>query len=83
MSDYDIYDLYCPKCQCNTHSRDCTEWGCEEGFHDESEEDYCEPGTIMVKCQECNGTGIERWCPQCGENLSGYKFDDDDELLNP
>jgi len=82
MSDYEIDDLYCPKCQCNTNSRDCENW-CEDGFHDESEEDYCEPGTIMVKCEECRGTGIERWCPQCGENLSGHKFDDDDELLNP
>lgn len=74
MSEYEIDDLECPKCGCNTHSRDCNELGCEDGYHDESEEDYCEPGTIMVKCHECKGTGIERWCPKCGDNLSDHSF---------
>jgi len=71
---YEVDDLECPKCGCSTHSRDCGELGCQDGYHDESEEDYCKPGTRMVKCQECKGTGVERWCPLCGENLSDHEF---------
>lgn len=42
MSDYDIDDLYCPKCQCNTHSRDWT-----EDFQHEN-------GNYMNLCCRCN-----------------------------
>lgn len=82
MSDYEIDELECPKCGTNTHSRDCGELDCQDGYNDVSEEEYCNPGTIMIKCSECKGTGIERWCPNCGEDLSGYNWPPDQEEFN-
>jgi len=26
----------------------------------------CMHGDGMAACPECNGTGIQRWCPKCG-----------------
>ena len=72
--DYEIdTDLYC--CKCN-HSplnyRSCSGI-CEDGYTDESDEDAINflPGDLLVMCPECRGTGVEWWCPSCGENLSG------------
>lgn len=80
MSDYDIDDIPCPHCDnLFTHSRRCSEITCEGGFIDDSDEDYLLPGTNIVECEECKGTGIERWCPHCGRNLSGIKIDYDEE----
>lgn len=81
MDDYNIDDLECPKCGANTHSRNCSEIMCEDGSIDESEEDYLPPGSCIVLCETCKGTGIERWCPKCGEDLSGVqlKGDEDDD----
>lgn len=28
------------------------------------------------ECSECGGTGVEKWCQNCGENLSGTMFND-------
>jgi RecJ-like exonuclease len=75
--EYEIDD----DCRCSNcghspiHFRTCQELGCEEGWFDESEEEYCLPGTVMAMCQECNGTGIEKWCPKCGKNLSGLELE--------
>jgi hypothetical protein len=40
---------------------------------DESEDDPINfmPGELYTQCAECRGTGVEVWCPECGENLSG------------
>lgn len=81
--EYDIEDeLTCPKCKHSPlHSRDCTNLFCEDGFIDESEDDPINnmPGESERQCGECRGTGVERWCPACGENLSGYKFSEEAE----
>jgi hypothetical protein len=80
--DYELDDLECPNCWHSTHSRDCTEITCEDGDIDESEEDYLMPGTNIVQCNTCLGTGVERWCPNCGKDLIGHKFEDDQEYYN-
>jgi hypothetical protein len=82
--DYNIeYEESCSKCGHSLiHSRKCSEINCEDGVIDESEEDYLKPGSAMVTCDECKGTGVERWCPACGENLSGttnLDLDDPDD----
>lgn len=80
--DYDIEDNgSCPKCGHRPlHSRDCNN-GCEDGFFDESDDDPINfmPGESDRPCDECRGTGIERWCPSCGTNLSGIKIEWDNE----
>lgn len=82
--DYDIEsDLTCPKCgHSPLHSRYCTNW-CDDGYHDEYDDDPINfiPGESLIPCQECKGTGVERWCPGCGANLSGVHFHDDDENM--
>ena len=80
--DYDIdYDLTCPKCEHSPlHSRSCSNIVCDDGGIDESDEDYLLPGTSVVVCEECKGTGIEIWCPKCGANLSGHHFVEFDEM---
>lgn len=74
IDDYDIEDATCPKCgHSPLHSRSCTNW-CDEGYHDEYDEDpiNCpEEGVSFYECDDCKGTGVEVWCPACGENLSG------------
>lgn len=71
--DYDLDDRPCPKCNHHfTHSRICDSLYCEDGYIDESEEDpinLC-PGEEYTKCAECGGTGIQWWCPSCGESLN-------------
>jgi hypothetical protein len=84
--DYEIeYDLACPKCNHSPiHSRDCINW-CNEGYMDEYDDDPInnpEEGVSLYACRECKGTGIERWCPKCGENLSGHHFEEWDEENN-
>ena len=79
--DYDIIDGPCPKCGADyLHSRHCNNLFCEDGFIDESEYDPINfmPGELVEKCGECNGTGVELWCPSCGANLSGHHFPVDD-----
>ncbi len=83
MEEYEIdYEGKCTKCgHSPTHYRDCTEFDCEEGLVEEFFDDIEIPGTgDIVTCRECKGTGIESWCPKCGENLSGFGKDEDDEL---
>lgn len=81
--DYDIEDnVSCPKCgHSPLHSRSCASIFCEGGFIDASEDDPINfaPGECEHACPECRGTDIERWCPGCGENLSGVKLEWDEE----
>jgi len=81
--EYEIdYDLTCPKCgHSPLHSRECMNW-CEDGFFDENDDDPINfaPGEAYRQCQECRGTGIERWCPFCGVNLLGMAIFTDNEL---
>lgn len=83
MGDYEVdHDESCPKCgHCPIHWRDCAVIGCDDGFIDMHEYDdpiFFDPGETEP-CQECKGTGIERWCPGCGANLSGVRLEGDDE----
>lgn len=72
--EYEIdHDSNCPKCgHSPMHSRDCNNF-CTDGFKDEYDDDPINflPGECLIPCNECNGTGVEIWCPGCGENLSG------------
>lgn len=80
MQDFDIEDEFtCPNCgHSPLHSRDCTNF-CDDGFFDESDNDPINffPGEEFRRCEECKGTGVERWCPSCGANLSGVNDDTD------
>jgi hypothetical protein len=40
------------------------------------------PGELMVDCDDCNGTGVETWCPKCGANLAGSASQEDDDWDN-
>jgi hypothetical protein len=79
-SDYEDDELQCPKCGNFTRSRDCDNLFCNDGFIDLHEDDplLFEEGEEEV-CDECKGTGIIRWCPNCGEYLSGYHFINEEE----
>jgi len=80
MEDYDEDDENeCPYCH---HSpirrRECTNIHCENGFEDMYEDDpinHPEPDQDLVKCSDCDGTGFEVWCPNCGHELSDKSFD--------
>lgn len=82
MDDYeDVYETHCPKCNHSPiRQRDCSGW-CDDGYLDEHDDDPINygPGESLVRCPECKGTGIERWCPNCGEDLSGVKLEWDEE----
>ena len=75
------FDSCCPKCGHTViHSRDCNNF-CEDGYFDEADDDPINfmPGESHTVCRECNGTGIEVWCPACGANLSGIKLESEDD----
>lgn len=69
-------ELHCPNCGTNTRSRHCTSLFCEDGYIDEYEDDPINfaPGEEYSRCDECHGTGIERWCPNCGWQWRGEKL---------
>ena len=90
MEDYEI-DCEVECCNCG-HSplyyRDCVEFGCNDGYEEIFLDDLEIEGMAdLVKCNECKGTGVEWWCPSCGENLSGrlkecgYDSEDNNEDL--
>jgi hypothetical protein len=72
--DEEIDDLACPACgHHETRSRDCQECNevnevcdCIDDMCQGS--GYCIHGDGMSICRDCNGSGIERWCPKCGAN---------------
>lgn len=71
MSEYYDDDLVCPNCHhYPTRARACIH--CDDGWLDEYEDDPVNyaPGEEYERCQECNGSGIERWCPECGIDLN-------------
>lgn len=77
MPDYlDDYDDPCPNCgHTPTRSRDCTDIRCDGGYINLYDEDplwYDEDDYEL--CDECHGTGIQRWCPKCGEDLNKKKW---------
>lgn len=81
--DYEIDSgTECPKCgHSPIHSRTCTNW-CEDGYFDVYDDDpiYSPiPGIEFIKCDECKGTGVEVWCPNCGTNLSEMKLNDEEK----
>ncbi len=68
------YDLSCPTCgHSPLHNRTCENLWCDDGLIDENDDDPINflPGESLSNCDECKGTGVEWWCPGCGENLSG------------
>jgi predicted RNA-binding Zn-ribbon protein involved in translation (DUF1610 family) len=71
--DVETDEIHCPKCGSNTRSRFCEALSCDDGYIDEYEDDAINfaPGEIYVKCGNCYGTGIERWCPDCGWQWKG------------
>lgn len=71
MDDYEIdTDLDCPKCgHSSVHFRWCGVIHCEDGWIDLGDEDDYTEGESWEPCQECHGTGIERWCPSCGVDI--------------
>lgn len=72
--DHEIdYEEKCFKCgHSPLHHRKCTAL-CEDGIFDLYDDDPInfDPGESVNICDECKGTGVEWWCPSCGENLSG------------
>ena len=85
--DYEIEsDRLCPKCgHPETRWRRCMTIGCDDGWIDMHEYDdplWFAPGEEEM-CQECHGTGIERWCPNFGADLGEIDriahFEDGDE----
>lgn len=75
--DFQEDDLACPRCGHQTRSRDCTAFDYEEGYIDEYHDDPINyaPGEEYSKCDDCHGTGIERWCPECGWEWRGESLD--------
>lgn len=73
--DIELDEIHCPKCGTNTRSRSCTSLGCDDGYHDDYEDDplWFDEGDYS-KCDECSGTGIERWCPDCGWRWRGERL---------
>jgi hypothetical protein len=77
FDDYEISDdERCPKCNHSPiHWRRCQAIGCDDGWIDMHEYDdplWYDPGDLEM-CEDCQGTGIEKWCPGCGANLSGVR----------
>ncbi len=71
---YEDGDIACPACgHAPTHSRHCQT--CDE-FNEVVVccddicvgSGHCIHGDGMAACPDCDGTGIERWCPKCSAN---------------
>lgn len=78
MDDYELDDISCPKCGHDPiRYRDCN--SCDDGYIDEYDDDPINfaPGEEVTPCQTCKGTGIQRWCPGCGLDLSGVAVESD------
>jgi hypothetical protein len=69
--DVEYSDTACVKCgHTPTHTRICTQIGCNDGQVDAYEDDpvNAAPGEFF-DCEQCLGTGEEHWCPNCGADL--------------
>jgi len=85
MDDYEIAmsDAPCPFCgHLPLHTRDCGH--CDDGFISLYDDDplwYDEDD--VEKCDECRGTGVEIWCPNCGRDPREDKewARDEDEMV--
>ena len=82
MSDYEIdYDRTCPNCEGDRiHYRECINFHCVDGRHLLFDEDplYYMPGETKI-CEDCRGTGVEMWCPNCGADLSDCDFPENED----
>lgn len=72
--DY-VFDLdgACPRCgEQELRWRDCDQIGCEDGFIDEHDDDPVNfaPGEESYMCEECFGTGSQKWCSKCGLDIT-------------
>lgn len=77
------FDLPCSKCgHSPTKWMRCTNYACDDGWIDMYE--YDDPMLFdegdMEPCQDCHGTGIVRWCGECGHELPPNEVKYDDEL---
>ena len=71
--DYEFdLSVACPECGHEpTHWRRCTNAGCNDGYIDLFDGDpLWHDLTSTAVCEECNGAGVERWCPSCGCDLN-------------
>lgn len=69
--EIDPADEACPHCGSDEiRWRHCEVIGCDDGYIDMHEYDdplwFDEGETEM--CRECRGTGVEQWCPKCGQD---------------
>lgn len=75
-NDYEFDDGPCPSCGKEAlRYRHCDQIGCDDGEIDMYEFDdplWYSPGDTE-RCQDCGGTGIQRWCSACGWDNSGRK----------
>jgi len=72
------YEICCPECgESPIRGRSCSGLFCENGYIDESEDDPINfmPGQRLIPCDECNGTGYTRWCPNCNALFNAEHID--------
>jgi hypothetical protein len=74
--EIDYLDEACPRCgQREVRQRGCDDWGCDEGWIDEHDDDPINfsPGEEFTMCRECLGTGVLRWCAGCGLDITRHE----------
>lgn len=51
----------------------------DDGYIDGYEEDPINfsPGEELTVCEECKGTGFQRWCPGCGADFTDVVLEGD------
>lgn len=71
--DWEYDESECPECgHYPTKFMRCSVTGCDDGWIDMHEFDdpmLFDEGDVEM-CRECNGTGIVRWCPNCGHDMT-------------
>lgn len=81
--DIEDIDASCSKCgHSPIRRRDCDNIGCQEGYHDEYDDDpinFPIEGESFYKCSDCKGTGAIIWCPECGHEMTGEKIQWDED----
>jgi len=66
MIDWEYGDNDCPKCSSQLAWRHCSTCGGQGWIDDEDEWDECSD----LRCDTCNGKGIEEWCRECGWDMN-------------